>query len=160
MLTQWNAAGCKTLNNDHYVYTYYQRLSAFRVLLLCDWLYKVSVSFSHFFPWQCSHVAWRNFQWTKLQWYNSGYIKFRLAFNSHFFPRQCSHTAWRNFKWTKLQWYNSFWNLVLTIVDQRNIDCYCCIKNVLSLRNDCSNNLNLQVFCDGGANGISYSLLI
>ena len=29
MLTQWNAAGCQTLNNDHYIYTYCQRLSAF-----------------------------------------------------------------------------------------------------------------------------------
>ena len=35
LLTQWNA-GCKTLNNDHYDNTYYQRLSAFHVLLLYD----------------------------------------------------------------------------------------------------------------------------
>ena len=28
LLTQWNA-GCKTLNNDHYQYTYYQRLFCF-----------------------------------------------------------------------------------------------------------------------------------
>ena len=28
MLTQWNAAGCQTLNN-YYIYTYYRRLSAF-----------------------------------------------------------------------------------------------------------------------------------
>jgi len=86
-------SGCKTLNNDHYIYTYYQRLSAFRVLLLYDWLYKISVSFSHLFP------------------------------------RPCSHALWRNFQWTKLQWCNSFWNLVLTIVDQSNIHCNCYIKN-------------------------------
>ena len=35
LLTQWNA-GCTTLNNDHYDYTYYERLSAFHVLLLYD----------------------------------------------------------------------------------------------------------------------------
>ena len=33
LLTQWNA-GCKTLNNDHYDNTYYQRLSACHVFLL------------------------------------------------------------------------------------------------------------------------------
>jgi len=50
---------------------------------------------------------------------------------SHFFPRQCLHATWRHFQWTKLQWYNSFWNLALTIVDQRNIiHCDCYIKNV------------------------------
>ena len=26
LLTQWNAAGCITLNNEHYVYTYYQTI--------------------------------------------------------------------------------------------------------------------------------------
>ena len=41
LLTQWNA-GCKTLNNDHYDYTYYQRLSAFHVLLLYDRLHQIS----------------------------------------------------------------------------------------------------------------------
>ena len=46
LLTQWNA-GCKTLNNDHYVYTYYHRLSDLYVLLLYD---TISVNFSHFFP--------------------------------------------------------------------------------------------------------------
>ena len=97
LLTQWNAAGCKTLNYDHYVYTYYQRLSAFRVLLY-DWLYNISTSFSHFFP----------------KWF--------------------SHAALRNFQWTKLQWYNMYWNLVLTIVDQRNIHCNCYIKNLFEKR--------------------------
>ena len=87
LLTQWNAAGCKTLNNDHYVYTYYQGLSAFRVLLLYDWLYKRLV---------LSFIA--------------------ISFQG-------------NFQWTKLKWYNSFWNLVVTIVDQRNIHCNCYIKN-------------------------------
>ena len=56
LLTQGNT-GCKTLNNDHYDYTYYQRLSASHVLLL----YQISVSFSHFFQRQFSHAAWRNF---------------------------------------------------------------------------------------------------
>ena len=60
LLTQWNA-GCKTLNNDHYQYTYYERLSAFHVLLIYDWLYQISISFSHFFQRQFSHTAWRNF---------------------------------------------------------------------------------------------------
>ena len=39
--------------------------------------------------------------------------------------------------------FNHAFNAVLTIVDQRNFYCNCYIKNVLSLRNDCSNNLNL-----------------
>ena len=60
LLTQCNA-GCKTLNKDHYDYTYYQRLSAFHVLFLYGWLYQISVSFSHFFPRQISHAVRRNF---------------------------------------------------------------------------------------------------
>jgi len=44
-------------NNDHYDYTYYMGLSAFHVLLLYDWLYQISVSLSHFFQRQFSHVA-------------------------------------------------------------------------------------------------------
>ena len=38
-ITQWNA-GCKTLNNDHYDCTYYQRLSAFMSFsLMIDYMY-------------------------------------------------------------------------------------------------------------------------
>ena len=40
--------------------------------------------------------------------------------------------------------FNNAINAVLTIVDQRNFYCNCYIKNVLSLRNDCSNNPNLS----------------
>ena len=36
----------KTLNNDHYDYTYYRRLSAFHVLFLYDWLFWLASAIS------------------------------------------------------------------------------------------------------------------
>ena len=72
------------------------------------------------------------------------FIKFRLAlaisFKGNFHMRREE-----TFIWTKLQWLDTFWNIVLTSVDKRNIHCKLLLYQKLwSLRKDCSNNLNLS----------------